>query len=66
MIKVRFARAIFTWMEGWEVEVHLTCSFCNRFTIKKVLMEQIYIHKYIGCTKCKNGIDTLVEPDITF
>ena len=66
MIEVRFPRAIFTWMDGWEVEVHMRCHFCFRFIIKKVKMSQIYIHKYVGCRECHNGVDVPVEPDVTF
>ena len=62
MIDVRFPRAIFTWMDGWEVEIHMQCHFI----IKKVKMSQIYIHKYVGCIECHNGVDVPVEPDVTF
>lgn len=66
MIEVHFPRATYTWMSDWEVEIHLRCHVCFRFVIKCVKMEQIYVHKYVGCIDCNNGIDVMIIPEVTF
>jgi protein-arginine kinase activator protein McsA len=66
MTEVRFPRAVYTWMDGWEVEIHLRCHFCFRFIIKRVKMEQIYIRKYVGCAGCYNGVEVTIDPELTF